>query len=68
VSRPLAGPRPMTRRTLRGLGGRRVMIEGFGCRAPTFVAIVGGGVAPVGVWLSPVELRRLIDVARRILR
>lgn len=60
--------RPKTRRTLRALGGRRIVIEGFGRRAPTFVAIVGSSDVPVGAWLSPAELRRFIATARRILR
>ena len=60
--------RPTTRRTLRALGGRRIVVEGFGRRAPTFVAIAGGSDAPIGAWLSPGELRRFIETARRILR
>jgi len=60
--------RPTTRRTLRALGGRRVVVEGFGRRAPAFVAISGGSDVPVGAWLSPNELRRLVEAARRILR
>ena len=60
--------RPKTRRTLRALGGRRIVVEGFGRRAPTFVAISGGGDAPIGAWLSPGELRRFVDAAMRILR
>lgn len=53
--------------TLRARGGRRLVIESFGRRTPTFVA-VGGGDHPEGAWLSPRELRRLADTARRILR
>lgn len=60
--------RPKVRRTLRTLGGRRVVVEGFGRRAPTFVAIVGGGEAPCVAWLSPAELRRLVETAKRILK
>ena len=60
--------RPTTRRTLRALGGRRVVVEGFGRRSPTFVAIAGGSDAPIGAWLSPAALRRLVDAARRILK
>jgi len=60
--------RPTTRRTLRARDGRRFVIEGFGRRAPVFVAITGGGLVPASAWLSPTELRRLIDAARRILR
>lgn len=60
--------RPTTRRTLHALGGRRVMIEGFGKRSPTLVVIGGNGEAPAGAWLSPAALRRLIEVARRILK
>jgi hypothetical protein len=56
------------RRTLRALGGRRVVVEGFGRRSPTFVAIAGDADVPVGAWLSPGELRRLAEVARRILK
>ena len=58
--------RPSTRRTLRALGGRRVVVEGFGRHA--FVAISGGSDVPVGAWLSPTELRRFVEAARRILR
>jgi hypothetical protein len=60
--------RPTTRRTLRALGGRRVVVEGFGRRAPTFVAIAGGNEAPSSAWLSRGELRRFADVVRRILK
>ncbi len=60
--------RPTMRRTLRTLGGRRILIEGFGRGAPAFVAIVGGTEAPSCVWLSQRELRRLIEVARKILK
>lgn len=60
--------RPKTRRTLRALGGRRIVVEGFGRRTPTFVAIVGGNEAPIGAWLSPAALRKLVEAARRILR
>jgi hypothetical protein len=60
--------RPSTRRTLRALGGRRVMIEGFGRHSPTLVVIAGSGEAPAGVWLSPAALRRFVDAARRILK
>lgn len=64
-----AGVRPSTRRTLRALGGRRVVIEGFGRRLPAFVAITaGGGAAPIGVWISRAELQRLVDAVRRILK
>lgn len=65
---PEAAVRPKTRRVLRALGGRRIVIEGFGRRAPTFVAIAAGKDAPIGAWLSPAELRRFIATARRILR
>ena len=60
--------RPTTKRTLRALGGRRIVVEGFGRRAPVFVAITGGGDAPIGAWISPSELRRLVETARKILR
>jgi hypothetical protein len=66
---PAAKVRPKTRRTLRALSGRRILIEGFGRRAPTLVAIVGSrSEGPVAAWLSPAELRRFIDVARKILK
>lgn len=68
MKRSVTKVRPTTRRTLRALGGRRVVVEGFGRRAPTFVAIAGGSDVPVGAWLSPAELRRFIDTARRILK
>ncbi len=68
MTRTAAKARPTTRRTLRALGGRRVVLEGFGRRAPTFVAIAGGNDAPIGAWLSPTELRRFVEAARRILR
>lgn len=68
MKRGSAKVRPTTRRTLRALGGRRIVIQGFGRRAPTFVAIAGGSDVPVGAWLSPAELRRFIDTARRILK
>lgn len=64
----VAKVRPKTRSTLRALGGRRIVVEGFGRRAPTFVAIAGGSEAPIGAWLSPAALRRLVEAARRILR
>lgn len=60
--------RPKTRRTLRALNGRRVVVEGFGRRSPTFVAIAGGSEAPIGAWLSPSALRLLVEAARKILR
>ena len=60
--------RPKTRRTLRALGGRRIVIEGFGRRAPTFVSIAGCSDVPVGAWISPTELRRLVDAGRKILK
>lgn len=60
--------RPTTRRTLRALGGRRVVVEGFGRRSPAFVMITGGNEAPSSAWLSPGELRRFANTARRILK
>ena len=60
--------RPTTRRTLRALGGRKVVVEGFGGRSPTFVAIAGGSDAPIGAWLSPGELRKFVKAAMRILK
>jgi hypothetical protein len=60
--------RPRVKATLRALGGRRVVIEGFGRRAPAFVVVVGGKAPPIGVWLSPRALRRLAVVAKRVLK
>lgn len=68
MKRSTAKVRPTTRSTLRALGGRHIIIEHFGHRSPTFVAITGGGSAPIGAWLSPAALRRLITTAKRILR
>lgn len=68
MKRGAAKVRPKTRRTLRALGGRRVVVEGFGRRSPAFVAISGGSDVPVGAWLSPAELRRFIVAARKVLR
>jgi hypothetical protein len=62
------GFRPKTRRTLRALGGRRVVVEGFGRNAPAFVTISGSSDVPVSAWLSPRELRRFVEVAKRILK
>jgi hypothetical protein len=56
--------RPRVKATLRALASRRVVVESYGRRTPTFIAVAGGE----GAWLSPRELRRLADVARRILR
>ena len=64
----VANVRPKSRRTLRALGGRRIVLESFGRRAPTFVAISGGSDVPVGAWLSPSALRQLVATAKRILR
>lgn len=44
------------------------MIEGFGRRSPSFLVIAGSGEGAVGAWISATELRRLIDVARKILK
>lgn len=60
--------RPTSKRTLRALAHRRVVLEGFGPRSPAFIAITARGSAPIGAWLSPTELRRLIEAARKILR
>lgn len=60
--------RAKTRRTIRALGGRRIVIESFGRRAPMFMAISGGSDAPIGAWLSPVTLRKLVEAGKRILR
>ena len=60
--------KPRVKVTLRALGGRRVVIEGFGRRSPAFVAVAGGGGCPEAAWLSPRELRRLVDAGRKILK
>jgi hypothetical protein len=60
--------RPTTKRTLQGLGGRRVLLEGFGRQAPAFIAITAGSSPPIGAWLSPAELRRFVEAAKRILQ
>lgn len=60
--------KPTSRRTLRALGGRRIVVEGFGRSAPTYVAISGGNDVPTGAWISPTELRRFVEAARRILK
>jgi hypothetical protein len=60
--------RPTTRRTLRALGGRRVVVESFGKYSPTLVTIVGGNEVPSGAWLAPSELRRFVEAARKILK
>ena len=60
--------RPRVKVVLRALGGRRVVVEGFGRRAPAFVAVTGGNEPPLGVWLSPSALRRLANTAKRILK
>ena len=44
------------------------MLQGFGRRAPAFIAIAANDTAPIGAWLSPTELRRLVEAARKILR
>ena len=59
--------RPKLRRSFTAMGGRRLVIEGFGRRAPTFVAIVGGD-SPQSAWLTPTQLRRLIEAGKKILR
>jgi hypothetical protein len=58
--------RPRVRTTLRALDGRRIIIEGFGRRAPAFVAVTGGGGAPSAAWLSPTALRHLATAIRKI--
>ena len=71
MKRGVAKARPTPRRTLhtlRALGGRRVLIEGFGRRSPTFVAISGGSDAPISAWIPPGQLRLLVEAARRILK
>lgn len=64
---PRLGFRPKTRCTLRAFGGRRIVVEGFGRGAPAYVTIAGSSDVPVGAWLSPRELRRLVAAAKRIL-
>jgi hypothetical protein len=56
------------RRTLRALSGRRVVIESYGPRTPSFMAISGGGEPPIGAWLSPAALRQLIAAAKEFLK
>ena len=68
MKRGTAKVRPTTRLTLRALGGRRIVVQGFGRRSPAFVAISGGSDVPVGAWLSPTELRRFVVAARKILK
>ena len=68
MKRRATNVRPTTRRTLRALGGRRIVVEGFGRSCPAFVVITGGSDVPVGAWLSPVELRRFVEAAKRILK
>jgi hypothetical protein len=60
--------RPSSRRTLRALGGRRIVIENYGKHAPTFIAIAGSSDVPVGAWLSRSELRRFVETAKKILK
>ena len=59
--------KPRAKRVVRALGDRRIVIESYGRRAPVFVAIAGGG-APIGAWLSPAALRRLIAAAKKVLK
>lgn len=59
--------RPKARRTMRTLGGGRLVIEGFGRRSPAFI-VVAGAAGPFGAWLSPRELRRFVEIARKILK
>ena len=68
MKRPKSQLRPKTRRSLRGLAGRHIAIEGFGRRAPAYITIGGASDVPVGAWISPTELRKLIEAARKILR
>jgi len=69
MKRSTAKVRPFKRRTLRALGGRRIMVQNFGKKSPTFIAITAGGDQPsIHAWISPSELRRFVDAARRILR
>jgi hypothetical protein len=59
--------RPTSKHTLRALGGRRVILESFGPRAPVFFAIAAGRTQPVGAWLSQTELHHLVAALRKIL-
>ncbi len=59
--------KPRVKVVVRGLAKRRVVIEGFGRRAPVFLAVAGGDL-PQGVWLSPRALRRLVEAAMKILK
>jgi len=68
VSRPEAPLRPKVRRSIRARGGRHVTIEGFGRNSPAYLTIGGASDVPVGAWLSPKELRRFIEAAKKILR
>jgi hypothetical protein len=45
-----------------------VAIEGFGRNSPAYLTIGGGSDIPVGAWLAPSELRKLIEAAKKILR
>jgi hypothetical protein len=56
-----------TRRTVRALAGQRLVIEGFGRRAPALIVISGVDV-PASAWLSPVALRQLVAAVQRILK
>jgi len=60
--------RPKTTSVIRALSGRRVVIEGYGQRSPTFVGVAGGGEVPIGAWLSPAALRRLIVATKKALK
>lgn len=60
--------RPVLKRTFRGLAGRRLKLESFGPKAPVFIAIVAGREPPSGTWISPTELRRFIEAAKKILQ
>jgi hypothetical protein len=68
VRRPESPLRPKMRRSIRARGGRHVAIEGFGRTSPAYLTIGGASDVPVGAWLSPNELRRLIEAAKKILR
>lgn len=68
MKRPQSSIRPKTRRSLRALGGRHIVLEGFGRRAPAYITIGGASDVPVGAWISPSELRKLVEAARKILR
>lgn len=59
--------KPRVKRKIRGLAGRKIVFEGFGRRAPSYLAI-GTGRDSASAWISPAELRRLVAAAKEALR